>query len=268
MPKLLLCDVDGTLVCPQRRVIDRETERAIQALQARGVLFAVATGRAPYALQNGVLGALRPDFYLCINGMLITDASGGAIYERRLSARQVLTLAERCAALDAACCFSFEDGYYAYHGAQEMARFYAPRADGNNLFHDGETRTRHEQSLPFGAFTLMPPEEMRRFCEENPELVALPYESGAFDVFPAQAGKETGACWLLDHLGLPAREMVAIGDGFNDLALLRLAGVGVAMGNAPQEVRRAADEVTETVQQNGVLRAIERHFAVCEAKPG
>ncbi|MFH1651813.1 MAG: HAD hydrolase family protein, partial [Chloroflexota bacterium] len=65
---------------------------------------------------------------------------------------------------------------------------------------------------------------------------------------------------LAEHLGVTVAEIVAVGDGLNDLSLLAAAGEGVAMGNAPEELKEIADFVTGDVEEQGLAAAIERYF--------
>ena len=69
-------------------------------------------------------------------------------------------------------------------------------------------------------------------------------------------GRALGA--LASHLGVALDEVIAIGDGSNDVPLLSLAGVAVAMGNAPEEGKAVADHVTLDIEHSGVAAAIER----------
>lgn len=65
---------------------------------------------------------------------------------------------------------------------------------------------------------------------------------------------------MMEHFGIPMEDSVAFGDGDNDIAMLRGAGVGVAMGNAPQNVKDAADMVTDDVTCDGVAKALGKLF--------
>ncbi len=65
--------------------------------------------------------------------------------------------------------------------------------------------------------------------------------------------------WLLDYLGVPASALMALGDGENDLEMLQLAALGVAMGNAGERVKAAADAIAPPNDQHGVAAAIQRY---------
>lgn len=77
-------------------------------------------------------------------------------------------------------------------------------------------------------------------------------------VLPLGASKGAGVAWLLDRLGVDPSAVLALGDGENDVEMLQLAGLGVAMGNAGPPALAAADAITATNNEDGVARAIEQ----------
>jgi hydroxymethylpyrimidine pyrophosphatase-like HAD family hydrolase len=78
------------------------------------------------------------------------------------------------------------------------------------------------------------------------------------EICSLRAGKGQGLKALANHLGVDRQQVMAIGDGLNDLDMLAEAGIGVAMGNALPEVQAAADEITGTQEEDGVAQAIEK----------
>jgi Cof subfamily protein (haloacid dehalogenase superfamily) len=74
--------------------------------------------------------------------------------------------------------------------------------------------------------------------------------------------KATAMSWLLDRLGVDPGDTIAIGDSGNDVEMLQLAGVGIAMGNATANLLAVADEVTGSVAEDGVAQALLRHGLV------
>lgn len=80
------------------------------------------------------------------------------------------------------------------------------------------------------------------------------------DLAPDGVSKASGLQVVTDRLGLTAADVLAIGDGDNDVEMLQWAGRGVAMGQAPIAVQDAADSVTETVYNDGAAREIARYL--------
>lgn len=81
------------------------------------------------------------------------------------------------------------------------------------------------------------------------------------DVIPTTGGKDKGMDALLDHFGIPLEYSMAFGDGENDLSMLLHAGIGVAMGSASDLVKSQADYTTGSVDEEGVVTALE-HFGL------
>ncbi|MCL2343967.1 MAG: HAD hydrolase family protein, partial [Firmicutes bacterium] len=78
------------------------------------------------------------------------------------------------------------------------------------------------------------------------------------DLIPKRGGKDVGMDAMLAYYGIPLEAAVAFGDAQNDIDMLRHAGLGVAMDNATDEVKAIADMVTESVEEDGVWRAMEK----------
>jgi HAD superfamily hydrolase (TIGR01484 family) len=80
------------------------------------------------------------------------------------------------------------------------------------------------------------------------------------DIAPEGVSKASALVGVAEQLGIQQRDVLAIGDGRNDIEMLQWAGRGVAMGQAPLEVQEAADDVTDTVADDGVARELNRWF--------
>ena len=85
-------------------------------------------------------------------------------------------------------------------------------------------------------------------------------DEGILEIAAPGITKATGLTWLADHYGVAQDETIAFGDMPNDIEMLRWAGRGVAMGNAADTVKEAADEVTTPNHQAGVATVLERWF--------
>lgn len=92
----------------------------------------------------------------------------------------------------------------------------------------------------------------------RPHSPSAPHPPPPLQVLPLGASKGFGVGWLLDRLGVDPSAVLALGDGENDVEMLQLAGLGVAMGNAGPPALAAADAITASNDEDGVARAIER----------
>jgi hydroxymethylpyrimidine pyrophosphatase-like HAD family hydrolase len=80
------------------------------------------------------------------------------------------------------------------------------------------------------------------------------------DLAPVGVSKASGLAYVAEQLGVDAADVLAIGDGRNDIEMLQWAGRGVAMGQSVQQVRDAADDVTESVADDGAAVELGRYF--------
>ena len=85
-------------------------------------------------------------------------------------------------------------------------------------------------------------------------------EANNLEASPANITKASGLVELCEFLGLDISETVAIGDAHNDTEILQTAGLGIAMGNASDEIKKLADFVTLDNDSDGVAAAIEKFF--------
>ena len=94
-----------------------------------------------------------------------------------------------------------------------------------------------------------------------PDCDSLRWHPAFTDFVPKGSSKAVGIDHMIEHFGIKLEETMAIGDGGNDIAMLRHAGVGVVMGNASDEVKAVADYVTDSVDEDGVYNAL-KHFGL------
>jgi hydroxymethylpyrimidine pyrophosphatase-like HAD family hydrolase len=121
--------------------------------------------------------------------------------------------------------------------ATELAGLLAPGAGGNDIE--------------------MQPCSQLLYDDSHNLLVACWY--AGLQVLPLGASKGAGVSWLLNHLGMDSAGLLALGDGENDIKMLQLAAVGVAMGNAGAKVKAAADVVVGSNDEDGVAQAIHEY---------
>ncbi|MGD9559918.1 MAG: HAD family hydrolase [Oscillospiraceae bacterium] len=256
----LVLDIDGTLVCPERPRPSAACIAALGGLQARGVAVMVATGRGPFLCTTQLLGGFVPDYRVCANGAYVMDAAGRTVYQNRFTEEQFHGLVAYARSTGHRLSFTYEDAYHVYSDSDEYLLRFDARPRPVAHVKDGAHTQPQLSAMPFGAFYIMPPEHSAAARAANGGLKMLQSFPGGFDVCKTEMGKAVGVDALLQQLGLEWRDVVAVGDSENDLEILQAAGLGIAMGNAPEGVKQAADAVTASVQEDGVLQVIEAYF--------
>ena len=271
--RLLAIDIDGTLVNSQNELTD-PTRRALLRAKRAGVEIVLATGRR----YSRVLPLVEP---LALNVPLVT-ASGALIKQasdhRTLFCAQFLPGAlERCLEVVAAAGFeavlyadTFDAGFdYYFRGSVPP-----PREELVEFFDKNAGRGRQCPGLMseppadiFAGFVMATREEMARLAGELnrhlPELLYVHvlrsprYRGYMCEIAPFGVSKWTGVYRLAEEWGIRPDEICAAGDDVNDIPMITAAGLGVAMGNALDEVKAAADRIAPSHDQDGLVQVVD-----------
>lgn len=268
--QLLALDMDGTLLTSDKRISPRTLE-AIRQATARGVAVALSTGRALIEIdeyRGALRGAIRYAS-LSSGGHLFDLAHNQTIAARTFETSDALAIAEYGLDRDAMV--------HVMTTTQSVAtRADVDRMDqlGMGVYQDmfRSICTYVDDIRPFIAahpgevckINLYHPSSEARdlSLQQLPKLEAqvARAEQTSLEFSPAGVSKALGLQLLCDHLRCTLGECVAVGDSFNDLDALEAAGLAVAMGNAPEEVKARADAVVADNDHDGIVEVIERWF--------
>ena len=265
--RLIAMDLDGTALQPDRRSFSPRLNAALEEAHKRGIAIAVITGRQfdmlPPAVQNH---PIWEDLAALCNGAQIRKLTDGAILcEKNISPEalgQLLTFAE---ALDIPIEFSVDSVLYLTDKSLEQQQGH-PYLD----FHINTILAEHGRVVPSLEplrdaavekvnLPLLPShlhEKAEQLLKEIP-VSAVWSSAASMEITHPEANKGTALEAICRLLDIPLENTMAIGDSGNDLTMLKAAGLGVAMGNAPDYVKAAADLITERCENDGAAIAIE-----------
>jgi len=255
-PRLLVCDIDGTLV-DKSLVLDPALVEAFRGARERGLLISLATGRMPPGAERyrEELGVTAPSIFY--NGALIRDPESGRDLLALTLPRGLLGKTyDVFANAPVHPLFYRDDQLYClettfpvrdYGDSQGLrvnivtdpADFLALGAFVKSLF------IGHPATLPLLR------EELAVAVGEDARLVMT--RTDYLEMIPAAASKGAALVALATHLGVPLERVVAVGDQENDLEMIEAAGLGVAMPGSPSAVRRAANRVAPPPDAGGLL---------------
>lgn len=261
MIKAAFFDLDGTLVPYGEPGMSARLREDLFELRRRGILTVLATGRGKHDLNSiGMLGDVVFDSYITFNGHCCYDADGcyrqvSLTREDLEAACRVLRENPNVIAIMEGECGNFLNQVndwvidFFVHLAPTVYPVRAPEAAIDEVIY---------QVVPFIKSGM---EDM--FLDHMPGCVATRWHEDATDLIPKGNGKADGIRAALERYGLREDEIIAFGDGENDIPMLEIAGIGVAMGNAKQMVKEKADYVTLSVREDGVCAALQ-HFGLLD----
>lgn len=258
--RLLLSDVDGTLVTSEKALTERSIE-AVHKLHDAGVLFAVTSGRPPRGMEMLVapLGLSTP--VAAFNGGLLVQPDMSVIEERAIPGELV---APTLALLE-----SFALSIWVYRGAD----WYLRDLDGPHVERESST-VRFAPTLvesfdgivedvakivgvsdDHDAVARAAVAAGERFGDHVSASCSQPYY---LDVTHPEANKGSVVRYLAARYEIPTEAIATIGDMPNDVLMFAHSGLSIAMGNAGREVQRAARRVTASNDEDGFAAAVER----------
>lgn len=263
--KLLVLDVDGTLLNDERE-ISKRTLAALLKVQQMGVRIVLASGRPTYGLmplaktlELGNYGG----FVLSYNGCQIIKAQNGEIlFERRINP-EMLPYLKKKARKNGFAIFTYHDDTLITDSPDN--EYIKNEALLNNLkiIREDEFSTAIDFA-PCKCMLVSDKEKALIGLEQHWEkrlagtLDAFRSEPYFLEVVPCGVNKANTLGALLEHLGVTREEVIAVGDGVCDVTMLQLAGMGVAMGHSQDSVKVCADYVTASNEEDGVALAVEK----------
>lgn len=262
MNKALFFDIDGTLVSFQTHRIPASAVEAIARAKEAGCRIFIATGRPRVLINN--LEALEQrqliDGYVTMNGAYCF-ADGQTLYKSPIPLADVKTIVEYCAERDIPCIVVGENDVCVCRPDDRVRLIFNEYLKVTAPI----PATPPEEVLGSGkeVFQLTPfinEDEEREIAPRITQCEVGRWHPAFADITAKGNTKQRGIDEIIRHFGLRLEDTVAFGDGGNDIPMLRHAAIGIAMGNARDEVKAAANHVTATVDEDGIAKGIEWLF--------
>ena len=253
MQQAFFFDFDDTLYSHRRKCVPDSARDALMRLHRCGHIMAVVTGRGPESIPfiRQALGVPCETIVL-LNGQLIFR-NGARIFERFIaipSMHRIIETAKRC---------GFAYGGYCRDGEivnQLNSRVQAVWKDF--CFPLPVVLEGFEQKYRlYQGHLYITKEEAGCFGDCLEEYVINWSHQYLVNLIPKKGGKSLGIYWLIQDYNVSKANTFAFGDGFNDMDMLLSVGHGIAMGNAQDDLKRIAEHVTDAVDDDGILHALE-----------
>lgn len=289
MYKLIAIDLDGTLLDSYGQ-ISQKNKQTLQKAMEKGIEIVLTSGRGAMSVQNLASEIGENHYIICGNGSMIYDLKENAlIYDKFLSQKKILQLVQICEqnsiyysiyTKDAIITKSLNYNVLFYHQenankpdnkkthiyvVQNIYEYIVNRkeedyikvtiCDDNNIIFNSIIKKMKNVK---GVDVLDVGHISRKIIKAGTEEYSMEYFYT--EVSNQNVNKWSAISFLIDKLGIQSKEVMAIGDNVNDQSMLEKAGLGVAMGNSAPYIQKMAKVVTDSNNEDGVAKAIEKYI--------
>ncbi|WP_455161872.1 bifunctional Cof-type HAD-IIB family hydrolase/peptidylprolyl isomerase, partial [Streptococcus timonensis] len=250
--KIIFFDIDDTLRNSKTGFVPSTIPTIFKQLREKGILTGIATGRGIFGVVPEIK-ALKPDFFVTLNGAYIEDKKGNVIYSNKIAKDKVeeyITWTKEV---------GIDYGLVGSHAAKLSRRTEMISQAIDPIYPDLEVDPDFYQKEDIY--------QMWTFEDQGDDLI-LPdtlastlrmvrWHEHSSDVVPISGSKAAGVAKVVDQLGLKPENVMVFGDGLNDLELFDYAGISVAMGVSHDKIKEKADYITKTLEEDGIFNALE-----------
>ena len=250
--KIIFFDIDDTLRNSKTGFIPSTIPTAFKQLRDKGILTGIATGRGIFGVVPE-LKALKPDFFVTLNGAYIEDKKGNVIYSNKIAKDKVeeyITWTKE---------IGIDYGLVGSHAAKLSRRTEMISQAIDPIYPNLEVDPDFYQKEDIY--------QMWTFEDQGDDLI-LPdtlastlrmvrWHEHSSDVVPISGSKAAGVAKVVEQLCLKPENVMVFGDGLNDLELFDYAGISVAMGVSHDKIKEKADYITKTLEEDGIFDALE-----------
>lgn len=269
--RLLALNIDGTLLQANGR-FHKSTKEAVEYVQHKGILVTLVTSRS-FPSARKVARALKIKTPIISHqGAYISSAQEKPIYVKRLNEEITYDIVRFLEVLP--CQIRLVHEQFSLANKFKLNN----NLIAKTIFTSGDPVLYSQQFVSSLSEHLhdqpVTPPKIEVYFEENkdlqdskaafdkmfPEIQTIALDSLRLDIVPAGVSKLDGLSYLAKRFGISRQEMVVIGDGLDDIPMIEAVGLGVAMGNAPYPVKKAADWITRSENEHGVAYMVKEHF--------
>ena len=250
--KIIFFDIDDTLRNSKTGFVPSTIPTIFKQLREKGILTGIATGRGIFGVVPEIK-ALKPDFFVTLNGAYIEDKKGNVIYSNKIAKDKVeeyITWTKEV---------GIDYGLVGSHAAKLSRRTEMISQAIDPIYPDLEVNPDFYQKEDIY--------QMWTFEDQGDDLT-LPeslastlrmvrWHEYSSDVVPISGSKAAGVVKVVDQLGLKPENVMVFGDGLNDFELFDYAGISVAMGISHDKIKEKADYITKTLEEDGIFDALE-----------
>jgi len=255
-PQAIFFDIDGTLVSFKTHSIPASAKTAIHRLKNKGIKVIISTGRSFSEIDN--LEDLEFDGYITANGTHCIDSRGEIIAQHLLSKESLGKIALYLEENPFPCAFMTNKGSFINFSDDQVLSM-------NQLVNIPTPPVKPvSEMIEYDVYQLsafIDPKQELELINILADCDSSRWHPAFTDIYVKSCSKATGMDHFLTYFNIDLEYTIAFGDGGNDISMLKHAAIGVAMGNGTDAVKAVADYVTDSVDEDGIFRAL-KHFEI------
>ena len=255
MVKAIFFDIDGTLVSFKTHKIPASTVEALKRIKEKGIKIIISTGR-PVALINNL-----DEIKDMISGYITNNGGYCFVGDKVLASHpiplcDIHTLMRVGEELNFATMIIGEHDYMIHNPTPMVDEIFVKLLNVQDIDYSITAETVLKQNV-YQLTPLVTPEQQEILMSQMTESIAARWHPDFADVTHKDADKGSAMLEMCKKLGIKPEETIAFGDGGNDITIIKAAGTGIAMGNAGDDVKQSADYITASVDDDGVMKALD-----------
>lgn len=250
--KIVFFDIDGTLIDMNSRQISERMLETLKRLKERGIILCISTGRSPLALPQEI----DADVYLTYNGSYCFHGRE-TILSNPIPNEDVKTIVANAAAIGRPALIATKDRMLANGKDEDLVEYISISRLDVVVAEDFDRVANAEEiyQIMVGCRESDYPALMRNVRHAR---ITASWDR-AVDIIPTNSGKGAGVKKTLAYYHLDKSEAIAFGDGDNDIDMLEAVGVGVAMANGSDRLKKTADDICGRVSEDGIYHYCAAH---------
>ncbi|WP_028857142.1 HAD family hydrolase [Psychrilyobacter atlanticus] len=249
MFEMVVFDIDGTLTTDRNNIPIR-TIKTIKALKKKGKKVVLATGRSEVDLKY-ILEKTGIDSFIANNGNLI-KIKGETIYANHYTKKEVELIKKICKKSNFYFGLGCNSGIFIPQFKKVYKEYFHEMLNNSKIIFTLPNTTKIESIIIFAEGNI-------KNCFEKLNFDLIPWGERNFDLVRKNNSKAIAIDTIAKTYNIPPLKIACFGDGINDIEMIKYAGLGVAMGNAVEELKIVADYVTNSVDNDGIYNACKKH---------
>lgn len=251
--KIIFFDVDGTLIDMKQEQMSDQIIYTLTQLKNKGIKICVATGRSQYLLKDL---PIKFDAYLTYNGSYCFNDEE-VIFSNPLHKQDIDAIIQNANLLQKPLSLATKDKYAANGSDSYLQQYF--NFGGIDVQITNDFNKIVEQDEIFQIMISATKQEYDVILQNTTASVITAWWDYAVDIIPKNSGKGNAVKKILDYYQIPQEQSMAFGDGNNDIAMLQKVGIGVAMQNASKELKSIADDICDSVSNDGIYTYCKQH---------